>query len=133
MDYLLDTSTCVFFLRGKMDFDKTLELKKINTPFISEITVFELRYGAENSSNIEKSHAALDSFLERFQIIPIIGCLQIYSKEKVRMRRSGKPIQDFGLLIGATAVANGLTLVTDNVKDFNSLNSIQIENWMKRK
>jgi len=49
------------------------------------------------------------------------------------LRKIGKPINDeFDLLIGITAVENNLTLVTDNVKDFDRIEGIMIENWYKR-
>ncbi len=62
MQYLLDTSICVFFLRGKLDLDIIIRKKGRENCYISEITVVELRYGAENSDNPIKSHKALDAF-----------------------------------------------------------------------
>ena len=56
------------------------------------------------------------------------------AKEKVRLRKIGKPMNDeFDLLIGVTAIENKLTLVTDNTKDFDRLDGIKLENWFKRK
>jgi tRNA(fMet)-specific endonuclease VapC len=55
MKYLLDTSICIFFLRGKLDLDLYIKEKGRNNFSISGITVAELRYGAENSLNSEKS------------------------------------------------------------------------------
>ena len=133
MQYLLDTSICVFFLRGKLKLDEIIREKGIENCFISEITVFELRYGAENSENPTQSHKAVDLFVNGISIIPIVGSIKKYAKEKVRLRRLGKPMHDeFDLLIGATAIENKLTLVTDNVSDFQNLNDIKIENWFIR-
>jgi tRNA(fMet)-specific endonuclease VapC len=89
----------------------------------------ELRYGAENSDNPIKSHKSVDAFLNGLSIIPIFGCIKRYAKEKLRLRKIGKPTSDdFDLLIGVTAVENELTLVTDNLKDFQNLDGIKIEN-----
>ena len=133
MQYLLDTSICVFFLRGKLKLDEIIREKGTENCFISEITVFELRYGAENSENPTKSHKAVDLFVNGISIIPIVGSIKRYAKEKVRLRRLGKPMHDeFDLLIGVTAIENRLTLVTDNVTDFENLNNIKIENWFAR-
>ena len=133
MQYLLDTSICVFFLRGKLELDKIIREKGTENCFISEITLFELRYGAENSENPTKSHKAVDLFVNGLSIIPIVGSIKKYAKEKVRLRRLGKPMHDeFDLLIGVTAIENKLTLVTDNVSDFQNLNDIKIENWFAR-
>ena len=53
MKYLLYTNICVHFLRGKFEVDKTIKLKGLENCYISEITVLELRFGAENSVNKE--------------------------------------------------------------------------------
>jgi tRNA(fMet)-specific endonuclease VapC len=133
MSFLLDTSTCVFFLRGKINFDTIVKDVGIENCYISEITVAELRFGAQNSDDPAKSHKAVDCFLNGLTILPIFGSIMRYSVEKVRLRKLGKPINDeFDLLIGVTAVENQLTLVTDNVKDFELLDGIQIENWFDR-
>jgi len=134
MQYLLDTNICVFFLRGKLNLDELVKQKGRENCFISEITVFELRYGAENSDNPTISHKAVDAFVGGLTIVPIFGLIKRYAKEKVRLRKIGKPMHDeFDLLIGITAIENRLTLVTDNIKDFERLDGIKIENWFKRK
>ncbi len=134
MQYLLDTNICVFFLRGKLGLNEIIKEKARENCYISEITVVELRYGAENSGNPTKSHKAVDAFLNGLSIIPIFGCIKRYAKEKVRLKKIGKPMHDeFDLLIGATAIEHKLTLVTDNIKDFERLDGIEIENWFKRK
>jgi tRNA(fMet)-specific endonuclease VapC len=134
MQYLLDTNTCVFYLRGKLNLDEIIRDKGIDNFYISEITVVELRFGAENSDNPSKSHKAVDAFLNGLSIIPIFGCIKRYAKEKVRLRKLGKPMNDeFDLLIGVTSVENKLTLVTDNTKHFENISGIKLENWFKRK
>jgi tRNA(fMet)-specific endonuclease VapC len=133
VQYLLDTNICVFFLRGKLNLDEIVKQKGRENCFISEITVFELRYGAENSDNPTISHKAVDAFVGGLTIVPIFGLIKRYAKEKVRLRKIGKPMHDeFDLLIGITAIENKLTLVADNVKDFERLDGIEIENWFKR-
>ena len=133
MQYLLDTNTCVFYLRGKLNLDEIFHHKGLDNIYVSEITVAELRFGAENSDNPTKSHKAVDAFLNGISIIPIFGSIKRYAKEKVRLRKLGKPINDeFDLLIGVTAVENKLTLVTDNSKHFANIQGIKIENWFKR-
>jgi tRNA(fMet)-specific endonuclease VapC len=117
----------LFHLRGKLN----LEGRK--HCYISEITLFELRFGAENSSNPQKHHEAVTNLVKELTIIPVMTCIDIYIKEKVRLRKTGKPINDeFDLLIGATAIIHNMILVTDNLKDFTNLENIKIENWMNR-
>ena len=116
-----------------MNLDEIIKEKGKQNCFISEVTVFELRFGAENSQDIEKSHKAVDLFVNGISIIPISSCLKSYAKEKVKLRKIGKPMHDeFDLLIGVTSIENKLTLVTDNIKDFVNLEGIKIENWFNR-
>ena len=134
MQYLLDTNTCIFYLRGKLNLDEIIRKKGKENCFISEITVFELRFGAENSEDVNKSNKAVDNFINGLTIIPIYSSVKRYAKEKARLRKMGKPVNDeFDLLIGVTAVENKLTLVTDNGNDFKRINDIKIENWHQRK
>ena len=58
MQYLLDTNICVFFLRGKLNLDEVFREKRIENCIIYELTIFELRYVAENSDNPKKSQEA---------------------------------------------------------------------------
>lgn len=134
MKYLLDTNICVFFLRGKLNLVDIIKEKGRENCYISEITIVELSYGAENILNPKKSHKSVDAFLNGLSIVPIFGGIKRYAKEKVRLRKIGKRMHDeFDLLIGVTAIENKLILVTDNTKDFERLDGIKMENWFKRK
>ena len=134
MQYLLDTNICVFFLRGKLNLDEVFREKRIENCIIYELTIFELRYVAENSDNPKKSQEAVDKFVKGLTAIPIIGSVKKYAETKVYLRRNGNPMNDeFDLIIGVTALANELTLVTDNVKDFKHIKNLKIENWFERK
>lgn len=63
-------------------------------------------------------------------IIPIAPIYDIYGEEKARMTVAGTPTGDFDLLIGCTAVAESMIMVTQNVKDFQNIENIRIENWI---
>lgn len=122
-----------FFLRGKLNLDKIFREKGVENCFISELTIFELRYGAENSDNPKKSHKAVDRFVEGLSIIPILSAVKKYAETKLFLIRSGTPMHDeFDLIIGVSALANELTLVTDNQKDFRYIKGLKIENWFER-
>lgn len=130
IQYLLDTCICVYFLRGRLNLDAKIREKGLENFFISEITLFELMYGAENSLNPAKSKEAVNQFVGGLKVIPIISCLTEYAAIKVRLRKNGTPMHDeFDLLIGVTALSNGLTLVTENEKDFRFLEEVKVENW----
>lgn len=97
--------------------------------FISEITVAELKFGIHNSSTPQRLKSIVEAFIQQFTIIPIFNSLDIYALEKARLRKTGLMIDDFDLLIGATAIANKLIMVTKNTNHFSRLNRIQLEDW----
>lgn len=96
---------------------------------VSEITIAELKYGIAKSSKKEKNQQVLDTFQSEIDILPIFPALYIYATEKARLKTKGKIVDDFDLLIGATAIHNNLTLVTKNLSDFDRLDRIIIEDW----
>jgi len=129
--YLLDTNICIYYFQGKFLLkEKFRKIKKENR-FISEITLAELKFGVKNSKSQKKNQETLDNFLTGIQILPIINSLDIYAEEKARLRKQGRPIDDFDLLIGASAIANDMILVTNNESHFQRISNIMIENWTK--
>ena len=130
--YLLDTNICIFYLKGLFQLADKIEQVGLSNCFISEITLAELKFGAENSDKIEKNRLVVHELQNKIQIVPIIGALDLYAKEKARLRRDGPPLDDFDLLIGTTAIANGLIMVTHDTNHFKRLLGIQLEDWTNR-
>lgn len=77
-----------------------------------------------------KNIAVIESFSENITIIPIFQSINIYAKEKARLRQLGTIISDLDLFIGATAIYSDMTLITRNVREFERLENIKIENWI---
>ena len=130
--YLLDTDISVFYLRGKHNLNRKLkEIIGYDNCFISEITLAELKYGAELSEEPDKNIRSVNEFANKMGILPIFNSLDLYAKEKARLRKAGSMIDDFDLLIGCSAIKNGLILVTNNEKHFERIENIKMENWIK--
>jgi tRNA(fMet)-specific endonuclease VapC len=127
--YLLDTNICIFFIKGQYGLDKRMSEIGEENCFISEITVAELKYGIENSKTIDKIREIVEKFIPKFPVIPIYNSLDIYAREKARLRKAGLLVDDFDILIGSTAIANDMIMVTNNVLHFKRLNNIIIEDW----
>ncbi|PSL29347.1 PIN domain-containing protein [Dyadobacter jiangsuensis] len=132
--YLLDTNICIHYLKGDFDLKKKVrQIGRINC-YISEITIAELLFGVENSAparyqeNLKRARKFELAFSA--QTLPTVTGFSIYAREKARLRRLGRVIGEFDLLIGSTALRYGLTLVTRNTKDFENLAGIQLENWI---
>lgn len=127
--YLLDTNICAYFLNGKFNLETKIDSVGFENCVVSEITIAELKYGVEKSTHKEKNKKTLEIFQSKFDVIPIFPALDIYAKEKARLKIKGKILDDFDLLIGSTAIFNNLTLVTKNISDFDRLEDINIEDW----
>lgn len=127
--YLLDTNICAYFLNGKFNLKEKIDKVGMENCLVSEITIAELKYGVEKSTHKEKNKKTIEAFQSKFDILPIFPALDIYAKEKARLKTKGKILDDFDLLIGTTAIFNNLVLVTKNVSDFNRINEILIEDW----
>lgn len=128
--YLLDTNICIYYLKDKFNIKKRIEEVGLSNCTISELTIAELKFGIENSEKKEKNKGTIEEFINSISIVPLISSFDFYAKEKVRLRKQGKIIDEFDLLIGCTAVANNMILVTNNEDHFNRIKDIKIENWI---
>ena len=129
--YLIDTNTCIYYIKGKFDLKKKFEKINPDNCFISEITLAELKFGVENSEKKEKNQKVLENFLTGVKIVPIFHSLDLYAKEKARLRKAGTPVDDFDLLIGVTSITHNLTMVTNNTDHFKRIKGITLEDWTK--
>ena len=132
MKYLLDTNICIHFFRGSFKLDQKFKEIVLENCAISEITLAELVFGAENSTNSSKNREIIEEFANNITILPIINSITRYGKEKARLRKSGKMISDFDLLIGCTAIEHDLIMVTENSEEFSRISGITLENWINR-
>ncbi len=132
MNYLFDTNICIHFFRGKFGVIEKIESTRPENCAISEITLAELVFGAENSENPQKNHGLIELLTDIVTVLPIYDSIITYGKEKARLRKLGTMISDFDLLIACTAVEKDLILVTENIREFERISGIKIENWIDR-
>lgn len=118
-------------MKGLYDLQRKTQIAGNENCIISEITLAELKFGVEKSQQKEKNAIALTNFITGVTIIPIFSAFDIYAKEKARLQKLGQPVDDFDLLIGATAIANDLIMVTNNLSHLGRLQGIKIEDWTK--
>ena len=130
--YLLDTCICVFLFRNKFGIGEYLSKIGRQQCYISEVSVAELVYGAYKSNRVEENLDMIYRFVSCINIVPFADAIDFYAKEKNRLRSLGTPVEDFDLLIAASARSRNLTLVTDNLKHFQNVEGLKLENWVKR-
>jgi len=133
MIYLLDTNICIYLINRKSpDLIERIEQEKPSDVGLSSITVSELYYGVYKSVQLEMNLTALAQFLMPFEIVPYMGEMaEQFGKVRAALERRGKPIGGYDMLIAAQALYHDLTLVTNNVKEFNRIPELKIENWLK--
>ena len=127
--YLLDTDVSIDYLRGSVEVSHRITAAGLANFRLSEITVAELKYGAAKSNRPEHNRLQVEAFIGDFGIMPIYESLDTFASEKARLEKLGLRLDDFDLLIGATAIHYGLILVTNNVKHFERMKGLHIENW----
>lgn len=131
--YLLDTCICVYWLRDKFNVKDRVNSVGLENCYISEITVAELKFGREYGKlkgGPKYKDQRLDEFFTAINVIPVSPFFDKYAEEKARLTIAGTPTGDFDLLIGCTAVARKMMMVTQNIKDFENISNIQLENWI---
>lgn len=128
MAYLLDTTVCIALIRGvRQVVDKILSVGEENCA-VSEMTIAELYYGAVKSGR--KSHLDDVQFImDAFEIVPVFTSLKTYGEIKTSLESKGKRIDEFDLLIAATALHNSMTLVSHNTKHFARIAELKLEDW----
>ena len=132
--YLLDTNICIYIIKKKpVDVLKTLKTKAKKKIYVSSITIAELEYGVAKSHFPEKNTIALIEFLSIFHILPFddadaVECGMI----KRDLEKKGKIIGPMDLLLAAQARAKQFILVTNNTKEFERVEGLKKENWVKR-
>jgi len=130
MEYLLDTNICIHYFKGQFELKSKFERIGFKNFAISEITLAELIYGAEKSQKKAENRKVVEIFTDKIAIIPIFDSIGLYGKEKARLKLKGTVISDLDLFIGATAIINDMILVTRNVREFERMENIKIENWI---
>lgn len=134
MKYLLDTDICIYLIKKRPDsvIQKLNELPN-DAVALSTISVFELQFGVENSQHRHQSQRALDHFLEPIQHILSIDRSVAAFAAKVRadLNKKGTPIGPYDILIAAVALCHELILVSNNTKEFQRIEGLRTENWVK--
>ena len=135
--YLLDTNILIEFLDGNTSVIKHILQAGIDRCCMSVVSLHELYFGAyyaktKKEEYFEREIKRINKLLERFEVLPLPEKADGYGQIKMVLRKKGRIVDEFDMIIGGTALAAGLTIVTDNVKHFELMPDIKIENWVER-
>jgi tRNA(fMet)-specific endonuclease VapC len=131
--YFLDTNTCIYFLNGKYEFIKE---KVMSTPpneiQIPTIVKAELLLGAYKSKKRKENIEKVEMFLEPFEVIPFIDLITYtYAEIRNDIEKKGEVIGPNDILIASIVKFHEGIIVTNNVREFERIKGLKIENWAK--
>ena len=135
MTHLLDTDTCIELLRGN---DEVVRAAAGHSPAdfaISAITRYELLYGVERCPPAwrKKEGAKIKLLMEQLRVLPFTGGTAAHAAIiRARLESAGHPIGPMDVLIAATALENGLKLVTHNLTEFKRVSGLHCLSWISK-
>jgi len=130
MKYMLDTNICIFALKHMPKVLAAFETKQNDGVAISSIVLAELEFGVCNSSSVDKNRNKLIAFLSIVDVLSFDGAAAAeYGSINADLKKQGTPIGIIDTLIAAHAKAEGLTLVTNNTREFARVSGLKLEDW----
>jgi tRNA(fMet)-specific endonuclease VapC len=130
MKFLVDTNICIYALKqNPIVLERLLEQKPVDVG-LSVITEAELRTGAAKSSSPTRTARLLENFLRPLTVVAFVSADAVaYAQLRAKLERAGTPIGPLDTLIAAQALARGLTLVSNNEREFRRIGGLRLENW----
>lgn len=131
LKYMLDTNIVIYTIKNRPEEVRQAFKRHSGQMAISSVTLGELIYGAEKSSQPERNLADIESMQARLEVLPFEEqAAAHFGQLRAELLRQGKPIGPFDQMIAAHARACGLILVTNNVREFERVSGLRIENWV---
>ena len=128
--YLLDTDIIIYSLKGVSQVVENLRRRRSAYMALSVVTYGELVFGAECSERRSENLARVYRTAEIYPILPVTrAVMDSFGVLKADLRQKGKTIDDFDLLVAATALGHGLTLISNNLRHFQPIPGLRVENW----
>ena len=131
MKYLLDTNTCIAFLKGNPHVTNKIRTVGIENLLLCSVVKAELWFGACKSERVTANQAVLREFFTQFLSVSFDDkVIEQYGEIRALLSKAGKPIGANDFLIAAIARANQLILVTHNTKEFIRVPDLLLDDWL---
>jgi tRNA(fMet)-specific endonuclease VapC len=130
MSYLLDANICIYAMNAKhRSVLQKFQMHGQDQLVVSTIVAAELAFGAENSTR-PNNRVVLEKFLSSITVVPWGGgAIWHYGRIRKQLKAAGTPISSMDMLIASHALDLGLTLVTNNTREFERVQGLRLENW----
>jgi tRNA(fMet)-specific endonuclease VapC len=130
--YIIDTNTCIEYFKHCNGVPERMDQESRDDLCVSEVTIAELLYGAVHSKSVDRHLREVRELQRDIAVLPISDVIDDYADIRHALTSKGVTVEDFDILIGATARHYDLIAVTDNLKHFNPMPGVEVENWIKR-
>lgn len=128
---VLDTDTCIEILRGNQSVLARREAERDDVA-TTWITACALAYGAANSSYPEQNRELVKAFLATLPVLSLSeDSAFLFGSQKARLRRAAITVADADLMIAAIAIVHGAMLVTGNLRHYNRIDGLSLEDWIR--
>ena len=134
LKYMLDTNIVIYIFKNKPAVVKETFNVHYGQICISTVSLMELVYGAEKSSNPEKNLSIVEGFISRIDVLSYDDTAANHSGQiRAELAKKGTPIGPYDQMIAGHARSQGLVLVTNNIREFDRVPGLRIENWVNQK
>lgn len=132
LKYLLDTNIVIYTMKNRPTQVKRCFEKHPGQMGISTVTLGELVFGAEHSQQAERNLADIEALAARLSVIPFeIKAAYHFGQIRAALYSAGRPIGPYDMMIAGQARALGLILVTNNIKEFERVPGLLLEDWSR--
>jgi tRNA(fMet)-specific endonuclease VapC len=130
MIYLLDTDTCIGVLRQRPGMVQRLRQVAPTDCAVSTVTVYELFCGLAKAREPAKEREKVERFISAVIELPLDrASAEAAATARAELERQGNLIGPYDLLIAGQALAGGLTLVTNNIREFQRVRGLKLQSW----
>jgi tRNA(fMet)-specific endonuclease VapC len=130
MNYVLDSDTIIYFLKGKIEIVSKIKTINPENLFTTSINQAELFYGAHNSTKVKDNIKIINGFLANLTVLKFdSNSARIFGEIKAQLKNKGMIVADIDLCIAAITAANNMVVVTSNEKHFKKIPKCKLENW----
>lgn len=129
--FVLDTDTCSYIMkRSSAPLLERIRIVSLDAQAVSIVTVAELLFGVRRSACVARSREAFDAFIPHLAVLDWDwSAAEHYAEIRADLKRLGSPIGSNDLMIAAHARSRDATLVTNNVREFERVPGLRVENW----
>ena len=132
LKYMLDTNIIIYTMRNRPQRIRKRFNQHQGSLCISTITLGELVFGAEYSRQVERNLADIEIMSARLEILNFdIKASYHFGQVRAELYKTGQPIGPYDMMIAGHARAAGLILVTNNMKEFQRVSGLRVENWLE--